>query len=198
MIASGSGVAGSGVFGSGVVGSGASRWVALGRVVRPHGVHGALLLAAYTEDPVAVLAFQGAGLELRAPDGLNRRPVEGLRGRMINRRLVIAIKGLITREAAATCRGWILAAPRDLLPPPRPDEVYWADLLGLAVFTPLGRPLGRIERLTETGGHLLLAVANPDEAGRERLLPFHEQFLAELDLSGGRVVYDPPPGLLDL
>ncbi|MDR3037965.1 MAG: ribosome maturation factor RimM [Candidatus Adiutrix sp.] len=171
-------------------------FVVLGQVARPHGVHGALVVVVHTENPAAVL--ESSELELRSPDGLNRRRVEGLTGRATAQGLIIKIRNITTREAAAGLKGWQLVTPRDALPPLSDDEVYWADLLGLAVFTPQGQALGRVEHLVEAGGGLLLAVPDPAEAGRERLLPFHEQFLVELNPLAGRLVLDLPPGLLEL
>jgi len=169
--------------------------VELGRVLRPHGVGGAVVMASYAEDPAAV--FKGAGLELRSPDGRERRRAEGLvmTGRASAGGFIIRIPGLGRREEAAALKGWRLVRPRALLPPLPDDEVYWADLLGLAVSTLDGRALGRVENLMEAGAGLLLVVTG---AGPERLIPFQPGFVADLDLPGRRLVVDPPPGLLDL
>ena len=169
-------------------------FVELGRVLRPHGVGGAFIVSAWTENPETV--FEGPGLELWSPDGRARRPAEGLAGRAASPGALIAkIPGLNRREEAAALKGWRLGKPRALFPPLPDDEIYWADLLGLAVSTVAGRALGRVENLMEAGAGLLLVVAGPD--GPERLIPFQPGFVAELDLPGGRLVVDPPPGLLD-
>ena len=169
-------------------------FVELGRVLRPHGVGGAFLVATYTEDPETILA--GAGLEIWSPDGRERRRAEGLTGRPGTTGLIVRLPGLSCREEAAALKGWRLVRPRALLPPLPDDEVYWADLLGLSVSTPAGRALGRVGNLMEAGAGLLLVVSDQD--GAERLIPFQPDFVAELDLLGGRLVVDPPPGLLDL
>ena len=169
-------------------------FVELGRVLRPHGVSGAFIVSAYTEDPETLLT--GSGLELWSPDGRTRRRAEGLTGRPATAGLIVKIPGLDRREEAAALKGWLLVRPRALLPPLPDDEVYWADLLGLSVSTPAGRALGRVGNLMEAGAGLLLVVSDQD--GAERLIPFQPDFVAELDLEGGRLVVDPPPGLLDL
>ena len=169
-------------------------FVELGRIIRPHGVGGAFIVSAYTEDPEALLS--DSGLELWSPDGRTRRRAEGLTGRPATAGLIVKIPGLRRREEAASLKGWRLVKPRALLPPLPDDEVYWADLLGLSVSTLDGRALGRVENLMEAGAGLLLAVT--DQAGVERLIPFQPDFVAELDLEGRRLVVDPPPGLLDL
>ena len=170
------------------------RFVELGRVIRPHGVSGAFIVSAYTEDPETLLA--GDGLELWSPDGRERRRAEGLTGRAVTGGLIVKIPGLRRREEAAGLKGWRLVRPRALFPPLPDDEVYWADLLGLSVETIAGRALGRVGNLMEAGAGLLLVVTDP--AGAERLIPFQPGIIADLDLEGGRLVVDPPPGLLDL
>ena len=169
-------------------------FVDLGRVLRPHGVGGAFIISAYTEDPAAIL--EGAGLEFWSPDGLARRSAEGLSGRLAANGLIAKIPGLSRREEAAALKGWRLVGPRALFPPLPDDEVYWADLLGLTVSTTAGQALGRVENLLEAGAGLILAVTGQD--GAERLIPFQPGLIADLDLAGRRLVVDPPPGLLDL
>ncbi|MCL2029664.1 MAG: ribosome maturation factor RimM [Deltaproteobacteria bacterium] len=168
-------------------------FVELGRVVRAHGLGGAFIISAHTENPAAIL--KGAGLELWSPDGSDRRGAEGLKGRTAGNGLIVKIPGLSRREEASALKGWRLVMPRALLPPLPEDEVYWADLLGLSVETRQGQALGRVERLMEAGAGLLLAVIGP--GGREGLIPFQPEFVADLDLASGRLVIDPPPGLME-
>jgi len=135
-------------------------------------------------------------LELWSPDGRERRPAGGLAGRTASGRLVVKLPGLESREEAAALKGWRLVLPRNLLPPLPDDEIYWTDLIGLAVSTTSGLDLGRVEGLLEAGAGLILSVIDP--AGLERLIPFQPDCLAEVDLADGRLVLDPPPGLLDI
>jgi ribosomal 30S subunit maturation factor RimM len=58
--------------------------------------------------------------------------------------------------------------------------------------------LGRVAGFMDAGAGLLLVVPDPLEEGRERLLPFREEFLNALDLPGGRLIFDLPPGFLEL
>ena len=169
-------------------------FVELGRVLRAHGVGGAFIISAHTENPAVIL--EGAGLELWSPDGLTRREAKGLKGRLAAQGIIAKIPGVARREEASALKGWRLFMPRSHLPPLPEDEVYWADLLGLSVETSEGRLLGRVERLMEAGaGRLLLVVT--DTRGRENLIPFQAEFIADLDLAAGRLVIDPPAGLLE-
>ena len=80
--------------------------------------------------------------------------------------------------------------------PEDPEEFYDHQLVGLAVVTADGEPLGEISELLHLPAQDVLAVKRPD--GTEVLIPFIKQFVPDVDVAGGRVVVDPPAGLLDL
>ncbi len=170
-------------------------FVVLGHISRPHGVHGAVVVTPYAQEPDLIL--QGRHLELISPDD-RRRPLDSLKGKEAAQGLIVKIKDVTTREAAAALKGWRVIMKREHLPPTADDEVYWADLIGLEVFSPDGRNLGRVDKLMEVGAGLILVVKRPDDPEGELLLPYQEEFLVELDLESGRLVLDPPPGLLEL
>lgn len=170
-------------------------FVVLGHISRPHGVHGALVVTPYTDDPDLILS--GRHLELLSSDGLTRRPVESLKGKAAAQGLIVKLKNVTSREAAAELKGWRLGLAREYLPEVPDDEVYLADLVGLSVFTTDGNSLlGRVAHLMEAGAGLILVIETAD--GREVLLPFQEEFIVELKVTEGRLVMDPPAGLLDL
>jgi 16S rRNA processing protein RimM len=79
--------------------------------------------------------------------------------------------------------------------PARPPG-YWFghELEGLAAVDRSGRELGRVQGLGEAGGRPLLAVLTPRGL---RDVPFCEPIVVSVDPSLGRVVLDPPDGLLD-
>lgn len=171
-------------------------FVVLGHIARAHGVHGAVVVAAYAEDPQSLL--EGEHLELLSPDGLTRRSITSLKGKVAAQGLIVKIKGVSTREAATALKGWRLGVERRFLPAAADDEVYLADLIGLEVRTPQGLVLGRVHHLMEAGSGLILVVQSEERPEREVLLPFQEEFLGELDVPGGYLEFDPPPGLLEL
>lgn len=170
--------------------------VILGHVARPHGVHGAIIITPYGDNPELILT--GRRIFLLSPDGLERRPVESLKGKEAAQGLIVKIKNITTREAASAFRGWRVALAREHLPEPADDEVYLADLIGLTVLVNNGRPVGRVVNLIEAGGGLILVIISSDQPDKEILVPYQEQFVVEVDLAGGRLVMDLPPGLLEL
>lgn len=170
--------------------------ITLGHISRAHGVHGAMVITPYGDDLQLIL--NGRNLVMVSPDGLRTRPIEALKGKEAAQGLIVKIKDVTSREEAALLKGWSVAISREALPEAGDDEVYWADLIGLTVVTAMGYNVGRVVNLMEAGAGLLLVLESDDPPGRERLIPYHESLVVEVDLPGGRLVIDPPPGLLEL
>ncbi|MEP2118700.1 PRC-barrel domain-containing protein, partial [Bauldia litoralis] len=66
---------------------------------------------------------------------------------------------------------------------------------GLAAATVDGRALGTVVGVQNYGAGDLLEIAPP--RGDTLLVPFSLAVVPEVDIAGGRVVVDPPVGLLD-
>jgi 16S rRNA processing protein RimM len=90
-----------------------------------------------------------------------------------------------------------ILVPADALKTPGEGMVYVHDLVGCAVETLDGRPVGRATGVEETGGPPLLVVA-PSDGGDAVLVPLHASICRLIDTAGKRIVIDPPDGLLDL
>jgi 16S rRNA processing protein RimM len=91
------------------------------------------------------------------------------------------------RNAAEALQGYEIAVPRAELPPAEEDEYYWDDIIGLEVVNLAGESLGKVAGLLETGAHDILKVA----AGEvERLIPFTDPIVREVDTGAGRIVVD--------
>jgi 16S rRNA processing protein RimM len=107
-------------------------------------------------------------------------------GAVHGKSVVAKLAGCDEREAAAAMQGLDVAVPRSQLPQSQPGEYYWADLLGLAVRNLQNQPLGRVERLLETGANQVLVV----RGDRERLIPCVAAFMVTVDLAQGEIVVD--------
>lgn len=167
----------------------------VGRVVRPHGVKGEVLVEVRTDEPEQRYAV-GARLLTEAPDGragevtvTARRPHQS--------RLIVSFEGVGDRAAADALRGMMLQVDsEDVEPPSDPDEFLDHQLVGLAAVTPAGATIGEVVSIDHAPASDLLVVRQPD--GRTTLVPFVTAIVPKVDLLGGRVLVDPPPGLLDL
>jgi 16S rRNA processing protein RimM len=76
------------------------------------------------------------------------------------------------RTAAEALRGTLLTVPRASLPRLGEGEFYWHDLIGLAVVSPAGAPLGTIVDVVNHGASDIIEVERTD--GRRVLVPLIE------------------------
>ena len=87
-----------------------------------------------------------------------------------------------------------IGVPREELPAPAEDEMYWADLIGLAVVNREGVALGTVEAVDEFGAHPVLRVADVTaEPARKRLIPFVDALIDSVDRAAGRITVDWQP-----
>ena len=100
--------------------------------------------------------------------------------------LVAKLQGIADRDVALRLKGKAVAVPRAQLPEPADGEYYWSDLIGLAVQNVQGVELGRVKQLFETGANDVLVV----EGARERLIPYIDQVVLEVDIAGKRMLVD--------
>ena len=108
---------------------------------------------------------------------------------------MLRLKEIATREQAAALGGaWVYLRAQDLAPL-ADDEFYWFQLTGARVLTPSGRVLGRVETITDAGAQELLVVGAPGKP--ELLVPLVDEMVRQIAPEEGRVVVDPPPGLLE-
>ncbi len=109
--------------------------------------------------------------------------------------LLVRFAGVSDRAAAAELRGVVLTVEALELPDlDDPDEFYDHQLEGLVAVGLDGAELGTVREIVHAPASDLLVVQT--DRG-EALVPFVRPIVPEVDLPGGRVVLDPPAGLLD-
>ncbi|MGQ0749924.1 MAG: ribosome maturation factor RimM [Betaproteobacteria bacterium] len=149
----------------------------MGRIGAPFGIAGWIRVHTYTASVESLLSyttwFVAGGPQWQAH--------EVQAARVKGRALVAKLKGCEDRDTAARLRGREVAVLRGEMPRPASNEWYWADLIGLKVVNVAGVELGRLARILETGSNDVLVV----EGERERLIPFIEGVVREVDLAAG-------------
>jgi len=103
----------------------------------------------------------------------------------------LQVEGVTDRTGAEAQVGAEVLAERDELGEAGQGLHYWGDLEGLPVVTVGGEAVGTVTGLYETGGVDVLVVTG--ERG-ETLIPLAPY--VEVDLAAGRIVVDPPEGLI--
>ena len=160
--------------------------VTLGQVTGPFGIKGWVKVKSYTEPEEGILSYRAWHVELPRAGARVLRPLEGRRhGRLI----VARIEGVDDRDAAAALAHCEISVPRSELPPAGEGQYYWADLVGLEVYTTGGEPLGRVDHFVETPGNPVMVVSGE----REHWLPLVPRHLKAVDLEAGRIVVDWDP-----
>jgi 16S rRNA processing protein RimM len=167
----------------------------VGRVGRPHGIRGELTVQVHTDDPDLRFA---AGSVL-ATEPAARGPLTVSSSRWHSGRLLVTFVGCADRESAEDLRGTLLVMDSaDVGPSQDPDEFNDYELVGLEVRTMGGEPVGVVADVLHQGQDLLVVQPLSGRAGDPILVPFVAAIVAEVDVAAGRLVIDPPPGLLDL
>jgi 16S rRNA processing protein RimM len=171
---------------------GPSDRIAVGRIGRPHGIRGEVTIDVRTDDPDRRFA-PGAVL---ATDPAAYGPLTVEHARRHSGRLLVRFAGVGDRDAAERLRGaWLVVDPTDIPASPDPDEFHDQELIGLSAVTVDGIELGAVTDVRHSGQDLLV-IRRAD--GREALIPFVAALVPEVDVPGGRLVIDPPPGLDEL
>lgn len=165
--------------------------VVVARVGRALGVKGDVLIDSRTDEPERRFAI---GNRLLVADSDRALVIESARAH--GSRLCLHFAGIDDRTAAESLTGLLLEvdrAPGER--PADPDEYYDEDLIGLAVTTQDGEPIGVVAEVLHLPAQDVLAVTTAE--GSEVLIPFVSEIVPDVDLDAGRIVVHPPDGLLD-
>jgi 16S rRNA processing protein RimM len=166
----------------------------VGRIRRPHGIRGELSVEVRTDDPDDRFEL-GRAL---ATDPAERGPLTVAAARWHSGRLLVAFEGCRDRDAAEALRDTLLQIDSaDLEPLSDPEEFYDHDLIGLHVMTVAGEAVGVVADVLHYGQDLLVVNGTGARSGAEIMIPFVAPLVPEVNLADGRLVVDPPPGLLD-
>lgn len=173
----------------------------VGRVRRPHGVRGELVVEVLTDEPDAILApgsrvFQGTHDGALFVDPRTKAPreltVTGIRP--FKEGALMTFAEIADRNEAEKWNGRHLMVPVEELAEPEEGEVFAHELVGmLLVDRASQRPLGPVVEFYELPQGLLLEFRT--EAGLFSL-PFVDEFVHEVDREGKRIEVTLPDGLL--
>jgi len=164
------------------------RFLAVGRVIKPHGVQGEVRVELMTDLPQRFEWLKVIYVGERNP-----RPIAVESVRYHQEFVLLKLAGYPTRTEAEALRNELLQVPEEEAIPLEEGEYFLHQLLGLEVFTEGGQGLGRLTDVLETGANNVFVVVGP---GGEHLIPDIPDVVQEVDVDGGRIVIRPLPGLL--
>ncbi len=163
--------------------------VCVGAIAGAFGVRGEVRLKSFCAEPSDIATYGPLTL------GDTDTAVTVTLTRPVKAGFAARLSGIATKEGADRLRGTRLYAPRTALPSLPDDEFYHADLIGLAVVDTGGSAIGKVAAVLNHGASDLLDVRGPGIKG-SALIPFTKDIVPTVDLSAGRIVVDPPEGLL--
>ena len=163
--------------------------VCLGVVTGAHGVQGAVRIKTFTEAPEDIARY-GQLTDETGARSFDLRLIGAAKGVVIAR-----IAGIDDRDQGEALRGLRLYLPRSALPETKAEEYYHADLIGLEAVLRDGTPVGRVRAIHDFGAGDTLELARP--GAPPVMVPFTRAVVPVVEPATGRLVLDPPPGLLD-
>jgi 16S rRNA processing protein RimM len=169
--------------------AGEPAFLAIGKVRRPHGVTGDVLVEVYTDFPERLQA------KTIIYAGEKHHPLTIRRQRNHNDGILLAFDGFTTPEQVRRFRNQVLyiaAAEASVLPE---GEFYYHELVGLSVVDEAGEHLGKVTEIMQTGANDVYVVTNDSE--REILLPAIAEVILEVDLVARKMKVHLLPGLVE-
>ena len=169
--------------------------LAVGRIVKPHGIRGEVTVFPLTEN--AARFESGVTLYLSpTPEGdrgLLAVVVEG--SRLHQGRWLLTLDRIVDRSHAEQHVGSYLVVPREEAESARAeDEWFLHALVGRWVEDRSGESLGSVVDVIETAGPPMLEIGEPGQP--RRLLPFVKEFVTSVEEE--RIVVAPPEGWREL
>lgn len=166
----------------------------VGRLVKAHGLKGALKVELYTDDPDRRFT-PGAVFTLQVPttSDWHGKTLTLAELRWYNGQPVAFFEGVADRSGAESLVKAILWIDQDAAEEPEDDAWYDFQLVGLRAQRD-GEELGRVVRVDHFPAQDLLVI---DTGEREVLVPFVKAIVPAVDIAAGTLVVTPPPGLLE-
>jgi 16S rRNA processing protein RimM len=163
--------------------------LAIGKVLKPWGLKGAVSVYSYAESPESFLRI--SVLYVQNEGGTTELPL--LEAKRHKKGVLLRFKGRERIEDVEDLVGLTLYMDKQELPPLEEGEYYWHELIGMEVFTEAGRPVGRLEKVLDTGSHDVYVVVNE---GREVLVPAIRDVVRKVDVPGRTMIIHAVEGLL--
>lgn len=166
------------------------KFIAVGKVVSPHGIKGELRVTPLTEYPERF--NKGSKLYVTLEGKKKPLVVEG--SRQTKNAWLVKFEGIDTRDQAAQVGKSLLEIREEELKK-LPSGTYWRhEIIGLKVYTVAGVFLGEITGIMETGERDVYIIGTGKE---EVLIPATKEVVKEVRLNEGKMIIEPLPGLLD-
>lgn len=166
--------------------------LAVGRVLRPHGLRGLLKIQVYAESDGIL---ERAGKVYLFGKGGERKEFTFHSSQPAKAGFILHLKELTSLDEAEEYRDAEILVTKDALAPRKDGEFYWFELSGLEVFTENGEYVGTLTNIISTGPYDTYVV----KGGKgEILIPGTHDTVKDIDLERRKMTISPIEGLLDI
>jgi 16S rRNA processing protein RimM len=165
--------------------------IPVGEIVTTHGIAGWLKLKPYNPQSNILAATPEVWLEnegVRSAHGIEAsRPYKG--------QFLVKLSGVNSMSEAEKWVGSTVRVAAQSLDSLPPGQYYHYQVIGLEVFDTEGKRIGVVARTWSTPAGELYVV---DGAFKEHLIPAVKEIIERVDFAAGKLIINPPEGLLDL
>ncbi|HEY7715348.1 MAG TPA: ribosome maturation factor RimM [Candidatus Binatia bacterium] len=169
----------------------AEPFVPLGEIVTTHGLNGWLKLNSYNPDTTTL--SRGVEVVLEKAGERSVHQLEASRGR--RKQWLVKLQQVDSFDEAVKYVGSTVSISADALESLPPGQYYEYQVIGFEVLAADGRHVGSISAVMSTPGGDLLVVQGTD---KEHLIPANREIVEKVDFTSGKLIINPPDGLLDL
>jgi len=163
--------------------------VRVGKIIKAHGLKGAVKVYAYGESP-ALFETHQALVAVRGDRTEKSLHIQWARPG--NRVMLLSFSGIDDRDQADALVGSDLFIDSVLLPDLETGTYYWFDIIGIDVYTKEDHYIGRVTSIIPTGSNDVYVVENGDT---ETLIPALDWVVLSIDTIGKTMQVDLPEGL---
>ena len=164
-------------------------FICVGAITGARGLKGEVRIKSFTNVPTEISSY-GDVFEENGRTKYQLRITGQVKGQLLAR-----LNGVENRDAAESLKGTRLYIPKSALPETDEDEFYFADLVGLRADLVDGGYLGKIRGVHDFGAGAILEII--DKESRTVMVPFTRAAVPKVDKIGGKIIVDPPIGLID-
>ena len=168
--------------------------VEVGRIADAWGIKGWFKVIAFSSDAEVLFSakqwfLQPAEKGAKLFTGTVMLPIK--QARTHSDSIVATSPAVPDRNAAEALRGARIFVSRADFPQAQDGEYYWVDLLGLQVVNREGVSMGVVKDLLATGPQTTLVLGYDDNGKeRERMIPFVDAYIDQVDLAGKTITAD--------
>jgi 16S rRNA processing protein RimM len=168
------------------------KYIIIGRIIKPHGVRGALKVEPLTDDPKRFDLLQTVYL---GPEDKPVEPFQVERVQYLTKQVILSLQMINTFEGAEQWRSKFVQIPVEDALPSAEGALYYFELVGLTVFTDKNEYIGRVHDILSYPANDIYVVH--DDNAREILIPDVPAFIRDINIKEGRLIITPIDGLLN-